>query len=259
MIEPTADRPEMPPLGERVLGDVLRRQAAAMPQASAVEFPAHGVGFTYEELLDQALRVAGFLQRLGLMPGDRVAIMLANSPQWVLAWYGSLLAGMVDVGINPEASGAILVHQLSVAGVKAVVCGSPSYSAVLDATEKVPGVRAIILVDSETDHSATTSTYGFEELLRGSVASKVEVDPRSIASVRFTSGTTGPAKAVAVTHSQASVFNAHIIWDMEYRPGDRLYTCFALFHNQASINGVAASIPAGGWCIVDHRFRASGD
>ena len=76
---------------------------------------------TYQELNDKASRFAAALHGLGLKQGDRVSIMLPNTPQQIIAFYGILKAGMVAVNTNPTYTPRELQHQLHDSGAKAIV------------------------------------------------------------------------------------------------------------------------------------------
>src|SRR5206468_10801971 len=75
-------------LPEEPLTAILARQAKRVPDRPAIHF--YGRAVTFAELDASAGRFAGFLQARGLSPGDRVAIFLENSPQFAIAYYGTL-------------------------------------------------------------------------------------------------------------------------------------------------------------------------
>src|SRR5688572_360619 len=79
----------------------LERSAQAWPHRCAIQCGSERV--TYAQLWERSLAVAGFLQQHGLTRGDRVALALANSPRWVEAYYGVLLAGGIAVLLNAAA------------------------------------------------------------------------------------------------------------------------------------------------------------
>jgi crotonobetaine/carnitine-CoA ligase len=76
-------------------------------------------------------------------------------------------------------------------------------------------------------------------------------------SIRFTSGTTGPAKAATLTMSQVAVWADYHRQLMQFGEQDRIYAPFPLHHHLASIMGVIGALIAGGCCIVDRQFSAS--
>ncbi|MER3553431.1 MAG: long-chain fatty acid--CoA ligase [Meiothermus sp.] len=105
--------PEIP------LWRLLEASATKYPQHVALEF----MGYTqkYKDLWSDVLKFAGALQTAGIRPGDRVAIMLPNSPQFVTAFFGTLVAGAVCVNVNPLYTPRELAHQLKDAGAETLV------------------------------------------------------------------------------------------------------------------------------------------
>jgi crotonobetaine/carnitine-CoA ligase len=244
------------PFEQRRIGDMLLRQVEERPDAAFLEFPAFSMSWTYAEFLAAARRLGGGLRGLGLEPGDRVGIMLENRPEYVLAWLGSVLAGTVDVSINHGLRGARLSHQLARAGVRAIVCDSESAAAVLDLSAELPALETLILTDGDAQ-APGLAAIGFGSLFDAEAIEPHPSSPKDTTSIRYTSGTTGPAKAVARTHSALAVHCAHFVWLSEYGPEDTLYTCFPLHHGIASVLGVVTTLIAGGRVVIDERFSAS--
>ena len=79
---------------------------------------------TYEELYLQATKMANYLQRLGMEKGDRIAIMLPNCPQSVIAYYGALMAGGIVVQTNPLYMEREIEYQMKDSGALDVVIAS---------------------------------------------------------------------------------------------------------------------------------------
>lgn len=95
---------------EKPLYDYLQQAAAEFPTNTAINFL--GKNLSYTELYDQSLKLANYLQSLGLQKDDRVSIMLPNCPQAVIAYYGVLLAGGIVVQTNPLYMERELEYQL---------------------------------------------------------------------------------------------------------------------------------------------------
>ena len=103
------------------LAQCLKRSAARAPGRIAISFFGHDV--TSTRLLEEASAFAGWLRRRGgVKPGDRVALYLQNSPQWVIAYYGTLLADAVVVPVNPMNRAAELGRILADSGAQIAVC-----------------------------------------------------------------------------------------------------------------------------------------
>lgn len=105
--------PEVP------LWKLLEQSAAKYPDHIALEFLGTNIG--YRVLWESVLKFAQVLKNQGLKPGDRVAIMLPNCPQFVIAFYGTLVAGGVCVNVNPLYTPRELRHQLTDAGAETLI------------------------------------------------------------------------------------------------------------------------------------------
>src|SRR5690348_8136736 len=101
------------------LGEALRRAAAADPDRDAVVLP--GERWSYGRLAERAERVARSLAALGVAPGDRVAVLMPNSPQCLAALFGTALAGAIVVPINARFKAPEMRHILADSGAKVVL------------------------------------------------------------------------------------------------------------------------------------------
>ncbi len=193
--------PEIP------LHALLENSARKHPLREAIIY--YGRRITYSQLWGEARRFASSLKGLGLERGDRVGLILPNTPHFVVAYYGALAAGGVVVAINPLLHGEEVERELDEADVELVV----SLDRFLD---KVPWRRfRTIVAEAESylpwhlrvlsrlrGRRARGEGLRFEELLAGSELEKpVEIDPRrELAVIQYTGGTTGPPKGVMLTH-----------------------------------------------------------
>ncbi|MCY9514541.1 AMP-binding protein [Paenibacillus apiarius] len=214
-IDPTYDYPR------HNVAQFLINAARDCPQRPALEFM--GKQLRYERLHEESCRFANALARLGITRKERVAIMLPNCPQTVIAYYGTLMAGCVAVLTNPLYKERELELQLADSGAMAIVT--------LDAL--FPRVRAVqartklrhIIVTSIKDylpfpknvlypikarrsgHTAEVAygddVHAFNALLKSVPPrfSCVEVDAENdLALLQYTGGTTSTSKGVMLTH-----------------------------------------------------------
>ena len=121
----------------RLLPEALAETARRFPKKVALEFL--GRSLTYEALWREVEAFAKGLEEAGLRPGDRVALMLPNSPQFVIAFYGTLLAGGVGVNVNPLYTPRELRHQLKDAGAETLVILDHLLPRPLEAVPRKPG------------------------------------------------------------------------------------------------------------------------
>ncbi len=204
-------------LPEEPLTAILGRQAKRVPDRPAIHF--YGRAVTFAELDASVGRFAGFLQARGLSPGDRVAIFLENSPQFAIAYYGTLRAGGVAVCLNPMHKAVELVHEFEDSGARVLVTSNEGY-AVVEPIRAQTKLETVVVTEyrdflpegptlppppSFLGTLAAPRPVGTEALLdvlRTAPELKTQV-PRALtdtALLQYTSGTTGAAKAAEITH-----------------------------------------------------------
>jgi long-chain acyl-CoA synthetase len=208
----------------------LEEAAEQKKDKTAVHFLGKKINFG--ELYESSLRFADALLTLGVKKGDRVAIMLPNCPQGVIAYYGTLLIGGIVVQTNPLYTERELQHQISDSGAKVIV-GLDLLFGRISAVRNKTSLEHIIMTSvkdylpfpknliypfiqkRQNPNIVVNITYNHEvhsfiELLYRSQPRKpdVKVDPaEDLALLQYTGGTTGPAKGVMLTH-QNLVVNA---------------------------------------------------
>src|SRR5690625_2397175 len=101
---------------ERTLYSFLEDSAKEFSEMKALYFM--GTEMTYKELLEKSMKMANYLQSLGIKKGDRVAIMLPNTPQGVISYYGTMMAGGIVVQTNPLYTPRELKYQMQDSGAK---------------------------------------------------------------------------------------------------------------------------------------------
>lgn len=196
---------------------------------SAEKFPEHialafmGKKIKYKELLDETYRFANVLKDLGVQKGDRVAIMLPNCPQAVIAYYGSLLIGAVVVQTNPTYMEQELDYQLNDSGTSILIALDLLFKRIQRVIPKT-NVRNIIFTSIKDylpfpknilypltvkkdglsmDVTYSEKVHSYKHLLKSALAIPitVEVDAETdLALLQYTGGTTGIAKGVMLTH-----------------------------------------------------------
>ena len=183
--------------------------ASRAPGKPAVVF--YGRSITYGELRDASDRLACALAELGVKKGDRVALYLLNSPQYIIAYFAALKCGAIVTPISPVYTSHEVRHQLADSGASAIVCqdilydnvaksgAAPALAVVTGVGEYLPALRRLFSRKAEVPDGV----HRFQELLRKYPPRPpaVSIEPRSdLAALPYTGGTTGNPKGVMLTH-----------------------------------------------------------
>ncbi len=207
---------------QRPLQANLEESARKYPGASATIFL--DAKLTYGELNALSDRFAAGLQTLGVRKGDRVAIYLANCPQFVIGYYGALKAGAIVVPFNPLYAAREVEHQLCDSGAEVMLAMSRFYPIVRQVRPNTalrhviltnikeyfpPLTRVLFTVFRERKDghyasiSGDPSTGWFQDLLERAPGEPqpVQVVPGDTACLLYTGGTTGVPKGAELTHA----------------------------------------------------------
>jgi long-chain acyl-CoA synthetase len=174
--------------------NILRRASSAWAERTALM--AAGRELTFRQLNEDSDKLASSLQRLGVRRGDRVAGLLENSIEFVIALWSALKAGAVFVPINHATKGATLGFILADAGAKCLIAQSSFQKTVLDAAPASPAGMALIWTSRGADG------LNLVEILdepHGTPVDPCLID-QDLALLIYTSGSTGSPKGVMLTH-----------------------------------------------------------
>lgn len=238
--------------GSGTVADVLRARAELTPDATFVHFD--GTDVTYAGMVDRAERAAGALAELGMVPGDRVATVLPNSLELLDVWMGAAVGGFVLVPVNTGLKGEGLRYILEHSESKVVVTDAPLVETLQAAVPDDVGPR-VRLTRGATGPDGRTAA---KVLGSGARASGRSGDPDGLATILYTSGTTGLPKGVMNGHRP--YLTAGVEFTREFlRIGtdDVLYTTLPLFHVNAQMLSVMGSIVSGRPLVLSPRFSAS--
>lgn len=256
---------------------LLDEAVANHPNAIATIF--FNATLTYREISDLADRFAAGLQSMGVRKGDRVAIMLPNCPQFVIAFYGALRAGAIVVPTNPLYTPREVTHQLADSGAESVVVLSRMYPTVRQALPDTPVRRVIVtnikeymppvlrtlftlVKERKEGHRVDISRDGwafrFQDILRRAERpAPVAVSPDDIATLQYTGGTTGVPKAAVLTH-RALVANTLQCraWFPSMRQGEmRAMAVMPFFHSYGLTAVLSFSVQSATAMILMPRFE----
>jgi long-chain acyl-CoA synthetase len=205
---------------------------------------------SYAELGRAIREIAGGLAALGIERGDHVAILAGTRPEWTLADLGALAAGATVVPIyqtnSPEECEYILAH----AAVRAVFCEDAGQVAkVAQVRERCPALEHVIVFDGDAPGAVSLAELRASGAASGEavVAQRLaHVGPRDVATIVYTSGTTGPPKGCVVSHSSLLATVAMYVDELELRDRQMvIYLFLPLAHSLARV-AQYATLEAGG-------------
>jgi long-chain acyl-CoA synthetase len=239
------------------LNNILKERAVQYSDKIALTF--YDKEITYKELASLVETFASTLQKRGVKKGDRVAIMLPNCPQYVIAYYGILRAGAIVTQVNPMLVERELTHILQDSGSETIIIYDavyPRLKAVQDDTQ----IKDVIVVSLQSTQISYAPDLTFDEFLSlgdGQVQS-VTIEPEhDIAVLQYTGGTTGRSKGVMLTHRNlvANVMQCAEFYKETIKYGQERYlTVIPLFHVFAMTSGMNLSIYIGANNILLPRF-----
>lgn len=248
---------------EMTLADVLAESARKYPYNTATNFVLSylaggrvtvGGKMTYRKLQEMVDRFATALYQLGVRKGDRVALMLPNSPHFVISFFAAAKIGAIVVNNNPTYTSRELKHQLVDSGAETIILLNIFYPRLREVQADTPIKRVIVahVFDTLSFPSSTLvkakqkrsddwvdvrpehDIFFFQRLLEkyGPTPPKNDVTPNDVALFQYTGGTTGLPKAAMLTHRNI-VANTHQIsaWMPSAKPGqEKVMAAIPFFH-----------------------------
>lgn len=235
---------EIPPeltYPEQPLPLFLTKAAARYSDKTAIQFL--GKSLSYKTVHESALKLAGYLKKIGIKQGDRVAIMLPNTPQAVISFYGVLYAGAAVVQFNPLYTEREIEYQLKDCGAEVMIVLDLLYPRVQKIIQTTP-LNQIILTSIkeylpfpknilypftqkmnkvEVRAQDESHVHFFSKVMKETKAKEESLQIDTVqdpAVIQYTGGTTGFPKGVILTHknlaANALMCNA---WMYKYRQG----------------------------------------
>ncbi|MCC7347452.1 MAG: AMP-binding protein [Variibacter sp.] len=245
------------PIEDRVVGLALRRAAEREGDRPLLKFG--DLCQTYAEFNAAANRMAGFLAGRGVGRGDRVALMLPNSLEFLWAWFAAAKLGATYVPINVDYKGDILRYQLAKAEVSHLIVQGDWLDRVEAVQDGLPDLEQVLIRGEPAarlaPRIATEALAGFASFPdRDPGVTPHYTDPHAIS---FTSGTTGPSKGVLATNCHVMTFALDWVTCVGYARHDALYSPLPQFHAIATWLGFLPTVLTGARATMAERFSAS--
>ena len=236
------------------LADLVRDAAAADPGKPALLHRDAVV--SWGDLDTDVDRFGHGLLRLGLVPGDRVAIALGNTPEFVTAYFGVLRAGLVALPVNTAYTPSEIEHVLSDSGARAVVGHRAAGADLLALIDEVDSLVHVVVADAA---SAPVGGSAFDDVLMagaGSGALAAGAGGDDLAVLIYTSGTSGRPKGAMLSHAalRANLDQCAQIEPKVVDYDDVVLLVLPLFHIYALNAGLGAVVRQGATGVLVDRF-----
>jgi acyl-CoA synthetase (AMP-forming)/AMP-acid ligase II len=226
--------------------------------AGAVLRSGHGEGlvcdgrrFTWKEVCDLSGRIAAGLARLGVDPGDRIALLVGNRTEFVLSIFAAAWLGAISVPLSIRQQTPEIAHILNDCDARVLICDPDLVERVPPASD-VPGLQHRIVV------GASEGFLSFGSLLSGigHIPEPPMIREEDTASILYTSGTTGRPKGAMLSH--LNIVHSAMVYEtcMGLTARDRSVAAVPLTHVTGLIANIAAITRCGGTLVILPTFKA---
>ncbi|MFJ9041297.1 class I adenylate-forming enzyme family protein [Streptomyces sp. NPDC102406] len=253
------------PTVTRTFADAVRRA----PDRTALAYFDGRLSYAETDALSDS--VAGHLAARGLRRGDRVAIMLQNTPHFVLALLGAFKAGAVVVPVNPMYKSGEVGHVLHDAEVTALVCSDRAWDTYLRETAADSPVRIVLTaceLDLQTRNDERVLTFervspaaddadDLVNVARQGHAAPADRDPGpdDVALISYTSGTSGTPKGATNLHRNITYNAERQRTGLGLPEGATYFALAPLFHITGMVCELVASFANAGTLALAYRFE----
>lgn len=230
-------------------GAIFEKWALEQPDKTALVFEDKEL--SYLQLEEMTNQIANGFMDFGFKKGDVVSIDLPSSPELVLSYLGIMKAGMIANVINVLLKADEIGYIVKDAAAKVIVTHVDNIQTIKQIQGNLPTLQQVLI----TGTSKANGFLAFDAWLskNSKLFKPLDCEEGDVANLLYTSGTTGFPKGVMLTHLN--------IWDnaenfakIHYQQNDRLMVAAPLFHCWGLINGVLATLYAGGTVIIEQRF-----
>lgn len=259
----------------RTLGALLDEMAAARPHAEAIVFRERRL--TYAALRAHVDEFARALLAVGIRRGDRVALLLPNRPEWLVAALATAKVGGIVVAISTFSTPRELAWALEHSGAAALITleafrGHSYLSALHDLCPELgrhapgqlqsarwPRLRTVVCVDG----GRRDGVFGPRDFVAraaeardsGLEAAQRAVDAADVCFILYTSGSTAAPKGVMLAHGNVIENGFNIGERQHLTAADRLWLAVPLFWSFGSANALPAIVTHGGCVVLQERFE----
>lgn len=231
-----------------LLGQILDRNVLCYPKKEALVF--NDIRYSYREFGEMADRLSNALIGLGVRPGDRVALLAKNIPEYLIAYFGVFQVGGVIIPLNWRLKPREFNYILNQSDSKVLMFGSDFLDMVKELKSDLKDVEQYIMVGGEDPGEGI---HRYEKLMAdaSSEKPKVEVHEGDVAIQMYTSGTTGKPKGALLTHRNLMIGAFMGILSNNSSSESRGLVVAPIFHIAATVFTLSFLLPGGTIVVMD--------
>lgn len=242
----------------------LDRRVMESPDRPFVTMEHEGTE-SYAEARAAARAMAQALLAIGVQPGGRLAVMAPNCLTAIHAWLGASLIGAADVMLNTAYRGRTLEHALNLVRCEVLLVEERFLPVLHESEAQLTQLRRIVHFRLPDTPAAALPRFARHELVpleayMPALPAAMDLPPgpafHDLASIIFTSGTSGPAKGVLMPHAQAYALALQTVQGLKLDARDVYYGFHPLFHTAGKFICLYAGILSGAHVVFDRTFRA---
>jgi long-chain acyl-CoA synthetase len=229
----------------------IEQSAASHRDKIALEMFADDgdIRYTYSQVLELSRKVGCWLRARGVEKGQRVAFVARLTPNWVIAYLGAMQQGIVIVPLDVEYGAKDIAPILGQIDCKVVFSVRDKAILIEEAVSELQPPPAIVLLDSAQDSSLDFSGCTSIESIFNQAASDTpsrEIGPEDVATIFFTSGTTGKPKGVVIPHRSVSNSVHGLLRYLQVSASDKALAVLPSHHVFASLANILFPLVMGG-------------
>ncbi|TAN13745.1 MAG: long-chain fatty acid--CoA ligase [Burkholderiaceae bacterium] len=218
-----------------------------------------GNRLSFGEAKTYGRRAAGYFHKLNIKPGDRVGVFMYNSCDFALVWLGLGYLGATAVFLNTELRANFLKHQLLDSGVAHVVADAELLGSLAELADECTQLKTVVVsgdIPSETTFPDDWAVFQWPQLAAEPEWTGPAPRAWDIAAIMYTSGTSGPAKGVLMPYAHCALYGIGTIECLELTEEDRYYISLPMFHANALLMQLFATLLVGCAAFTRRRFSA---
>lgn len=246
-------------VSDLTIGHVLGAQAEKLGDKTYLHYIPDGRNYSYCDVHRMSNILANNLSRLGITQGTHVGVMLENCPEQLLLYFALGKIGAVSVPINTASRGQLLNYYLSHSDCAAIITDPALFEHVKEVLPQIPAIKQTILLPGAAGMPAgAEKAVDYRTLAEGSDKTpEVPVKFSDLAFLLYTSGTTGPSKAIMFPHAYALIYGLDQSENYGFKETDVIHICLPMFHANGLLSHCYGVLVTGAKVCMSRRFSAS--